>query len=92
VKLGSTRGSAYRCSLLDSAENVHSVEHLDSRDDTEAIIQAIALLGEQTRYMFAEVWCGARIVARLPKADAELSPQTDGCKSEGQTSPDRQKG
>jgi hypothetical protein len=55
---------AYRCSLL-----ARAVEHLDSRDDTEAITQAIALLGEQMRSPFAKVWCGARMVARRPKPD-----------------------
>jgi hypothetical protein len=75
LKLGLTGEAAYRCSLLDERENVQSVQHLDARDDTEAVIQAIALLGGQTRYPFAEVWCGARIIARVPKTDAELSWQ-----------------
>jgi hypothetical protein len=65
---------AYRCSLIDAAKNVRSVEHLDSRDDAEVVIRAIAVLGEQTRYPLAEVWCGARIVACLPKPDACLAP------------------
>lgn len=73
LKLGLAGEAAYRCSLLDAGENVQSVHHLDARDDTEAMIQAMALLGGQTRYPFAEVWCGARIVARVPKTDSELS-------------------
>ena len=66
---------AYRCSLLDAARNVRSVEHLDCHGDTEAIIQAINILADQTRYPCAEVWCGARIVARLPKPDADHALQ-----------------
>jgi hypothetical protein len=73
LKLGLTGEAAYRCSLLDAGENVQSVHHLDARDDTDAMIQAIALLGGQARYPFAEVWCGARIVARVPKTEPEFS-------------------
>jgi hypothetical protein len=51
---------ALRCRLLDNAKNARAVEHLDSRDDTEAITQAIALFGGQMRSPFAKVWCGAR--------------------------------
>lgn len=42
------------------------MEHIECEHDVEALIRAINMLGDQTRYQFAEIWCGARIVARLP--------------------------
>ena len=62
--------TAYQCTLLDGAQQVRSVELMECEDDVEALIRAINALGDQTRYQFAEIWCSARIVARLPKTDA----------------------
>jgi hypothetical protein len=59
--------AAYRCSLLDGAQQVRAVERFECEHDVEALIRAINALGDQTRFQFAEIWCGARIVARLPK-------------------------
>ena len=58
--------AAYRCTLLDSAQQVRAVERIECELDVEALIRAINMLSDQTRYQFAEIWCGARIVARLP--------------------------
>ena len=59
--------------MLDLAKEVRSVEHLDCEHDAEAMIRAISILAEQTRYHYAEVWCGARIVALLPKTDLDFT-------------------
>ena len=59
--------TAYRCNLLDGARQVRAVEHIECEHDVEALIRAINVLGDQTHYRFAEIWCGPRIVARLPK-------------------------
>ena len=59
--------AAYRCNLLDGAQQVRAVERIECEHDVEALLRAINVLGDQTRYQFAEIWCGARIVARLPK-------------------------
>jgi hypothetical protein len=61
---------AYQCSLLDSAQRVGAIERIECEHDAEALIRAIHMLGDQTRYQSVEIWCGARIVARLPNADA----------------------
>ena len=58
--------AAYRCTLLDGAQQVRAVQRIECEHDVEALIRAINMLGDQTRYQFAEIWCGARIVARLP--------------------------
>ena len=65
--------AAYRCNLLDGAQQVGAVEHIECEHDVEALIRAINVLGDQTRYQFAEVWCGARIVARLPIGPPEAN-------------------
>jgi hypothetical protein len=61
---------AYRCTLLDGAKQVQAVEHIECEHDAEALIRTINILEDQTRYQFAEIWCGPRIVARLPKRAA----------------------
>jgi len=75
LKLGLAGEAAYRCSLLDASENVQSVHPLDARDDTEAMIQAIALLGGADALSVRGSMVGARIVARVPKTDSQLSQQ-----------------
>ena len=76
--------AAYRCTLLDGARQAQTVERIECEHDAEALIRAINMLGDQTRCQFAEIWCGARIVARLPKPVVvkEMgAPEVNGLKS-----------
>ena len=59
--------ATYRCALLDAAQQVRTEEQFESEHEVDALIRAMNMLGDQTRCHFAEVWCGSRIIARLPK-------------------------
>ena len=64
--VGRTGMSQYRCTVLDDAGQVCAIEQFDCDHDADALISATEILGAQTRCSFAEVWCGGRIVARIP--------------------------
>ena len=65
--------AAYRCTSLDGALQVRGVECFECEHDVEALIRTINVLGDLTRYQFAEVWCGP------PEANPLMRPRGRYC-------------
>ena len=66
--------ATYRCILLDSAQRLGAEEQFECEHDVDALIRAISMIEDQTRCQFSEIWCGARLIARLPKQAATIRP------------------
>jgi hypothetical protein len=58
----------YRCYLLDKSDRVLSSVVLEAEHDTDALLQASALLQRSDAFPNTEVWEGKRLVGRVPAA------------------------
>jgi hypothetical protein len=57
----------YRCYLVNSLDQIQSATALECAEDSEAMLQAGALARSQS--LTVEIWNGARLVGRVPKAE-----------------------
>ena len=56
----------YRCYLVNSLDQIQSATALECAEDSEAMLQAVALA--QSQSLTVEIWNGARLVGRVPRA------------------------
>ena len=56
----------YRCYLVNSLDQIQSATALECAEDSEAMLQAGVLA--QSQSLTVEIWNGARLVGRVPRA------------------------
>jgi len=61
----------YRCYLVNNLDQIQSATELQCEEDSEAMRQAGALA--QAQSLIVEIWNGARLVGRLPRAETSRS-------------------
>jgi hypothetical protein len=61
----------YRCYLVNSLDQIQAATELQCEADSEAMLQAGALA--QSQSLIVEIWNGARLVGRVPQAEASRS-------------------
>jgi hypothetical protein len=59
----------YRCYLVNSLDQIQSATELQCEEDSEAMLQAGALARSQS--LIVEIWNGARLVGRVPRAETQ---------------------
>ena len=57
----------YRCYLVNSLDQIQSARELQCTEDSEAMLQAGELASGQS--LDVEIWNGARLVGRVPRAE-----------------------
>jgi len=58
----------YRCYFVNSLDEIQGAESFDCTEDAEALLRAGRLAAAQS--LDLEIWNGARLVGRLPRARA----------------------
>src|SRR5688500_8125450 len=66
---GKTAMADYRCYLVNSLDQIQSATELQCAEDSEAMVQAGALA--QSQSLTVEIWNGARLVGRVPRAETQ---------------------
>jgi hypothetical protein len=66
---GKTAMADYRCYLVNSLDQIQSATELECAEDSEAMLQAGALA--QSQSLTVEIWNGARLVGRVPRAETQ---------------------
>ena len=61
----------YRCYLVNNLDQIQSAAELQCAEDSEAMLQAGELA--QSQSLTVEIWNGARLVGRLPRAETSRS-------------------
>ena len=56
----------YRCYLVNTLDQIQSATDLECAEDSEAMLQAGVLA--QSQSLTVEIWNGARLVGRVPRA------------------------
>jgi hypothetical protein len=56
----------YRCYLVNNLDQIQSATDLECAEDSEAMLQAGVLA--QSQSLTVEIWNGARLVGRVPRA------------------------
>lgn len=56
----------YRCYLVNNLHQIQSATDLECAEDSEAMLQAGVLA--QSQSLTVEIWNGARLVGRVPRA------------------------
>ena len=56
----------YRCYLVNNLDQIQSATNLECAEDSEAMLQAGVLA--QSQSLTVEIWNGARLVGRVPRA------------------------
>jgi hypothetical protein len=64
--LGLVTGVMHRCHLM-SGDQIEDVHFYECADDAAAILQFTILLDSKPIDLEAEIWCGTRLVTRIPK-------------------------
>ena len=64
---GKTAMADYRCYLVNNLDQIQSATDLKCAEDSEAMLQAGALA--QSQSLTVEIWNGARLVGRVPRAE-----------------------
>lgn len=59
----------YRCYFVNNLDEIQAAQTLDCGGDSEALLRAGELA--QAQSLNVEIWTGARLVGRLPRAAAE---------------------
>jgi hypothetical protein len=68
---GKTAMADYRCYLVNNLDQIQSATELQCEEDSEAMLQAGALA--QAQSLIVEIWNGARLVGRVPRAETSRS-------------------
>ena len=55
----------YRCFILDKESHIRERLSIETDNDDDALIRAVALLGRRPDMSAIEVWDGARLVQKL---------------------------
>jgi hypothetical protein len=63
---GKTAMADYRCYLVNNLDEIQAAESFDCTEDAEALLKAGKLAAAQSLHV--EIWNGARLVGRLPRA------------------------
>jgi hypothetical protein len=66
---GKTAMADYRCYLVNNLDQIQSATEMQCAEDSEAMLQAGALA--QTQSLTVEIWNGARLVGRVPRAETQ---------------------
>jgi hypothetical protein len=66
---GKTAMADYRCYLVNNLDQIESATELQCAEDSEAMLQAGALA--QSQSLTVEIWNGARLVGRVPRAETQ---------------------
>jgi hypothetical protein len=61
----------YRCYFVNNLDQIQAAQNLECREDAEALQQAGELAESQS--LTVEIWNGARLVGRLPRAEPPQS-------------------
>ena len=65
---GKTAMADYRCYFVNNLHQIQAATNLDCAEDSDAISQAYELADSQS--LTVEIWNGARLVGRVPRAAA----------------------